>query len=236
MDTLNSNWLTEGWVDFEYKKYQLLAYLSKVKQRFDNAFLYPQLSDLVMHYNQLMHFKNEKTLLIENSPKELKAVDLKKMKLLYEQIVKDDEFMREIEDIVEFATPKLKASLEEGKEIFDFVADNMQFDVIGILPLYKEEGYFFLGIKKSCFIYQYHHGVFHTANDTYKGLNVHFVRQENMSSSISYENLKLNLIKERRELPNPATYLLHSELQFPLDETLLPVAKRILLRELSKAA
>ena len=35
MKQLNPNWLTEGWVDFEYKKYLLLAYLQKVSIDFD---------------------------------------------------------------------------------------------------------------------------------------------------------------------------------------------------------
>jgi hypothetical protein len=40
------------------------------------------------------------------------------------------------------------------------------------------------------------------------------------------------LIAEHRELPNPATYLCQTELDFPFQETILPVAKRKLLRRL----
>jgi hypothetical protein len=236
MESLNSNWFTEGWVDFEYKKYQLLAYLSKVKKRFDEALLYPQLSELVLHYNNLLHFKTQKTLLLENSKKELRSIDLKNLTLFYEQIIQDDEIMSELETIVAFSIPKFEHSLNEGKELFDFVANNLIMDIVGILPLYKEEGYLFLSVKKTCFVYQYHHGVFQTADNTYKGLNIELVKEESTSISNNYENIKLSLIKEKKDLPNPATYVMESKLQLPLNETLLPVAKRILLKELSKAA
>ncbi len=35
METLNKNWLTEGWMDLEYKKYLLLAYLQETAASFD---------------------------------------------------------------------------------------------------------------------------------------------------------------------------------------------------------
>ena len=34
MKTLPKNWLTQGWIDFEYKKYQLLAYLQEAEKEF----------------------------------------------------------------------------------------------------------------------------------------------------------------------------------------------------------
>lgn len=33
MKTLNHNWLTEGLIDFEYKKYILLSYLQEVNTK-----------------------------------------------------------------------------------------------------------------------------------------------------------------------------------------------------------
>ena len=53
MENLKDNWLTEGLIDFEYKKYQLLGYLQKVKDSFNRVELYPFLSDLVFHYRNL---------------------------------------------------------------------------------------------------------------------------------------------------------------------------------------
>ncbi|MFM6350079.1 MAG: hypothetical protein ACKPFK_33810, partial [Dolichospermum sp.] len=71
MDKLDSNWLTQGLIDFEYKKYVLLAYFKTVKESFTRVQLYPFLSDLVFHYRNLQTLKNNKSLLRESFPKKL---------------------------------------------------------------------------------------------------------------------------------------------------------------------
>jgi hypothetical protein len=46
----------------------------------------------------------------------------------------------------------------------------------------------------------------------------------------TYENIKRDLIDFNRQLPNPATYVIESELTLPIDDTLLPLAKRSLVK------
>lgn len=41
MKTLSENWLTDGWIDFEYKKYILLACLQHVGGQFKEVKLDP---------------------------------------------------------------------------------------------------------------------------------------------------------------------------------------------------
>jgi exonuclease V gamma subunit len=50
----------------------------------------------------------------------------------------------------------------------------------------------------------------------------------------SPQAIKLDLVEERRDLPNPATYFFETQLDFPFEETMLPVAKRKLMRYLSR--
>ena len=49
MDKLSETWMVDGTIDFEVKKYKLLAYLKKVKGYFDENKIYSQLSDLFFH-------------------------------------------------------------------------------------------------------------------------------------------------------------------------------------------
>jgi hypothetical protein len=44
------------------------------------------------------------------------------------------------------------------------------------------------------------------------------------------------MIRYNKQLPNPAVYAIETILTFPLDETLLPIAKRSLVKFLSIAA
>ncbi|MFN3316181.1 MAG: hypothetical protein ACK40K_05165, partial [Raineya sp.] len=52
----------------------------------------------------------------------------------------------------------------------------------------------------------------------------------------TFENLKISLLRKYSELPNPATYLVNAKLPYPLEETLLPIAKRVLVRHISHNA
>jgi len=52
----------------------------------------------------------------------------------------------------------------------------------------------------------------------------------------TYENIKSELIRHKKELPNPAVYSIETELNYPVEETLLPVAKRSLVRYISNKA
>jgi len=47
------------------------------------------------------------------------------------------------------------------------------------------------------------------------------------------ESIKLELIKKYPDLPNPATYKVSTELDMPFNETILPVAKRKMMRQLA---
>jgi Cu/Ag efflux pump CusA len=46
----------------------------------------------------------------------------------------------------------------------------------------------------------------------------------------TYQSIKASLIKNRTALPNPAVYAIETNLTYPIEETLLPVAKRSLVR------
>ena len=65
MKQLSETWFAEGRIDFELKKYTLLAYLQQVNQYFTESKLYPQLSDVIFHYNNLQALKENKKFLQE---------------------------------------------------------------------------------------------------------------------------------------------------------------------------
>lgn len=46
------------------------------------------------------------------------------------------------------------------------------------------------------------------------------------------KNIKSDLLRYNKNLPNPATYVIESELTLPFEDTLLPLAKRTLVKYL----
>ena len=144
MKALSETWFADGYIDFELKKYTLLAYLQEVNKYFNQTKLYPQLSDLIFHYNNLVAFRENKKFLQEHFPKRLNGIQLEKLQLLYQQIVEDDDMMKELESIIQYAASEMKAAISNGAELYEFVEDKLTIFPIGIIPLEINEGYFFL--------------------------------------------------------------------------------------------
>lgn len=238
MKTLSETWFAEGYIDFELKKYTLLAYLQQVNHCFNESKLYPQLSDVIFHYNNLQALKENKKFLQEQFPKKLTGVQIEKLQLLYEQIIEDDELMQELEEILNFSAEKLKTAISSGTEIYEFVEDKLNIFPVGLIPLDTNEGYFFLseGSGRQTLVYQYRLSFFEKHDEKYRAIRTEYVNEWERNIVNSYENIKAELLRNKKDMPNPAVYSIETELSFPVSETLLPVAKRSLVRYISKAA
>jgi hypothetical protein len=238
MKSLGINWFIEGSIDFEYKKYILLDYLQEINRYFDKSKLYPNLTDLIFHYNNLLYFKKNKSMLQQAFPQRLTQADIAAVKLTYQKIVDDDSSMREIEQIIAYALQKMDPAIQTGKEIYDFVESQLNIDPVGIVPLLPFNGYFALrnGRQRTNFIYEFNITIFENKDDKYRGININFIDTYEESILNTPEALKLNLIRRNQYMPNPAVYYVQSDITFPLEQTLLPVAKRSLVKYISKAA
>ncbi len=170
MDTLKHDWLTQGLIDYEYKKYILLAYLKNIGQKFDASELYPFLSDLVFHYRNLEKIKNSKQLIFEHFPKTLSKADFEKLEITYRKVVQDDSVMEEIENIIAFALPQMIQAIEKGQELHSFVEENVELQPIGLASLYNKEGYLFINQDRSKMIsvYRYNVTLFENAHENYQ--------------------------------------------------------------------
>jgi len=70
MDIIKNDWLTDELIDLEFKKYTVLAYLKTVQEYFRRNQLFPFLSDLVFHYNNLITVRSNKELIYDNLSKD----------------------------------------------------------------------------------------------------------------------------------------------------------------------
>jgi hypothetical protein len=147
-------------------------------------------------------------------------------------MIEDNELMQELEDIINFAAGKMKVTISNGTEIYEFVEENLSISPIGLLPLDVQEGYFFLsaGKSKTTRVYQYRLSIFDKHDERYRSMKTAFIDTWQRSMVYTYENMKTELIKARLDMPNPAVYCIETELSFPVEETLLPIAKRSLVK------
>ncbi|MEO9802044.1 MAG: hypothetical protein ABJF04_02300 [Reichenbachiella sp.] len=235
MKNLSNTWLTDDMIDFEFKKYTLLAYLQNVKEKFSQHELYPQLSDLLMHYDNLLNLKKNKALLYEQFPQVATGVDLKQLRITYQKLIEDDELMQELSEIIQYALPQINQSITHGRELYDFVEGHLSFDEIGLMPIYQNEGYVLLTEQtdKNVAVYRYKISLINLQKEEYRAIHTQFLFNEIKSITNTFNKIKLKLSKKFSDLPNPATFLVVSKLQFPIKETILPISKRFLLKHVN---
>ena len=228
MKTLSETWFTEGYIDFELKKYTLLAYLNTVSKVFNQNMLYPQLADVIFHYNNIVAFRENKKFLQEHFPKQLTDINIQKLQFAYEKMIEDDEMMKELEDIIQYSARKIKSTIKVGAEIYEFVEDKLNIEPVGLIPLDVNEGYLFIkdGTYSNTVVYQYRMTIFEKHDEKYRGIHTDYVESWQRTVSNSPQNIKSELIRNKKDLPNPAVYHIETDLAYPLEETLLPIAKR----------
>ncbi|MET0634412.1 MAG: hypothetical protein ABWZ25_00210 [Chitinophagaceae bacterium] len=236
MKQLSETWFAEGYIDFELKKYTLLAYLQQVNKYFNENKLYPQLAEVVFHYNNIVAFRENKRYLQEHFPKKLTGIQLEKLQLLYEQMIEDSEMMQELESIIHYAAETINSTLKTGAGIYEFVEENLSITPIGLIPLDTQEGYFFLssGNINTTLVYHYRLSIFEKQDERYRSIRTSYIDKWYRSIGTTYQHIKSELIRGKKDLPNPAVYSIQSELSYPVDETLLPIAKRSLVKYISK--
>ncbi len=229
---LSETWFMEGFIDFELQKYRLLAYLQEVNKYFTETKLYPQLSDTIFHYNNLVAFRDNKRFLQDQFPKRMDQINMQKLEVIYENMLQDDGVMQELEHIIQYGIDELKTTIDNGAGIYDFVEKKLEIQPVGIVPLYKNEGYILLQYGNYSEIrgYAYNISLFEHQNARYKGVKLTYMQSWRRSFTNTYPSIKLDIIRANRILPNPAVYSIEFPFSIPLDETLLPIAKRELVR------
>lgn len=232
MKHLKADWLTAPSIDFEYKKYVLLDYLQYIEHNFLQNKLYPFFEELHTHHKALLALKARESSLRSLFPRKLDRIDLKKLKLQYSDLHENSALLNEIGSIIEYAVPHFESVINEGKVIRSTILDAMEVTPIGVIPLYRGEGYLLLHNQRNTRVYEYRVNLVHRiADETHnKSITTRFVTSYRSSLSNTFEYMKGDLVKNRAELPNPATYLVQTEHAAPEQETLLPLARQVLYK------
>jgi hypothetical protein len=141
--------MIEGLIDFEYKKYQLLAYLKETSSQFKDVKIYPALADLIDNYYTLNELYLGKLEFSNFSLKNLESIDLQQAKLNNSSVIRLGEVMEEVSKITEFGLSGFTFQIEQEESIYNYLEDQLEFDPVGIIPIYNWEGYVLLSQERS---------------------------------------------------------------------------------------
>ncbi len=221
--------------DYEKHQYLVLAGLKKTEEQFYQNKIYPHLMELVKLYKSLNEIKKKLEDLREEFPKKIKNIDLVNRKIEYQVVFVEESDINLVEDLINWALPHIQKVLEKGVTIHEFVEKDISIEHVGIVPNYKEEGYFFIPdrLASELRLYQFELSIFQSSDDNYRSLKTEHVKSLEMGMArFSPNSIKLELIREKKDLPNPATYNFDTNLEFPFNETIFPVAKRKLMQKI----
>lgn len=235
MSTWNLDLFTSAIHDFERAQYQILSNLQTVRRDYSNNRIYPHLGDLIALHGTLQTIMDRSEHLRDALPGTIKSVDLEAREVIYEKTELDSDQMQAVEELIQWAMPHVKAAIDEGKTIFEFVEDHLHMEEVGIVPSYVQEGYLFVPDRETSQLHvlRYNLSIFASSEERFRSLRTSHVKSiPQREVRYAPQTLKLSLMEELRDLPNPATYYFDSEIEFPYESTVLPVAKRKLMRYL----
>lgn len=235
MSAWNLELFTNAVHDFERAQYQILSNLQEVRRDFSSNRIYPHLGELITIYGTLQTIVQSSENLKDALPEKIKNVDLEAQEVIYEKEQLETDQMQTVEELIQWALPHVKSAIDEGRTIFEFVEEHLQMEEVGIVPSYVQEGYLFLpdGENERLHVLQYSLSIFTGTDERYRSLRTSHVKSiPQHSVRHSPQTIKLSLMDERKEMPNPATYYFDSDIEFPYESTFLPVAKRKLMRYL----
>jgi len=233
MNQLSLDTFVSGSQDFEARQYLVLQGLKEAYAEFSHSRLYPTLTVLVEIYNTLDNIIQKKKDIQSHLPQHLKGIDLEQRKLVYEPIQNPARIdLERTTALIEWAIPFLRKGIEEGMEIYNFVDEHISIEEVGILPMYREEGYWFVPDRRTSVIYllRYEVSLFTSTTERFRTLKTRCLESIQESTlRRTPESIKLELIEKYHDLPNPATFVCETDVEFPYGETMLPVAKRKLM-------
>ncbi len=235
MATLTLDMFTQGSADVESAQYRILAALAALRKDIRQNALYPALGDLVELSSMLDTIQQNRDAYRTSLPQTLRGVDLERKTLLFDAVPADAESIERTFELLRWAMPHVKGLAEEGMAMFEFVHQHLTIDPVGIMPLYQDEGYVFIPDHADNVVHvlRYELSLFSAEEEQYRAMRTFEVEAHVPASALETpEDLKLALVEQHRELPNPATFLMDNDLDFPFDATILPVAKRKLMRHL----
>lgn len=236
MNSLNlETFLAVGDTDFEKNQYIVLAGIKEYRNELNKKKLYPALTDLISLVSLLNDVKKGRNDLQSSFPRQIKKYDVKNKRIVFKTTETLDRNVEYLFDLIDWALPLIKSLIEEAVILYEFVEKNLRVESVGVLPFYKEEGYFLIPDNSEMKL-QVHHfecSLFSSGREKYRTLRTKFLQVLEMMLTNTPESVKLKLIKQYRDIPNPATFICQTDLDFPFLETIFPIAKRKLMSKIA---
>lgn len=209
--------------DAEATQYRVLAGLNEARSAFRDLRVEPYFADLVGLHRALAALVAGASA-VEDARGAIVGIDWEAGRLLRQGPAGAPLAI----DLARWALPLVSAAVAEGKTVYEFASESAELAAVGVVPAYRDEGYLLIHDDDGVRVLRYQISPLMAADGAYRALRTTDLdlRLDPLATS---EAWKAALVETAPDLPAPAAFRVATELDLPVDETLVPVAKRKLL-------
>lgn len=239
MRSLTIDLFTSSIEDKELSEYKVLAVLKFYRKQLRKNLLYPTFSELIEIFNMLSSLRNQKSGFKRTLPGHYNDYQQKRPEAFneYDTDYIDEYNILNIFRFIDWSMPRIKELLNEGIAIFDFVESQIEINEFGDFPFYKDDGYFLArdGNQNIMHVFKYVLSRVPGSDVPFKSFKTSLIDSiSDGKGAIKSEHDKINLVQKCADVKLPAMFEIKSEIDLPFHETILPVAKRILINKITE--
>lgn len=237
MKQLSETWFIEPLFDYEYKSYEVMAYVQGIESHFAESKFYPYLDQVRKLLQGLEGFRLAKEGLEARLRSQLVEVDLQKLRLIREALPDSGGLISELDEIVKFAEKTLDQLQVEGQKQLDTLACNVAISPLGIIGPQGKPGLLLFRQWNAMRVYSYEFRMVRRpfALEAYKDVSTRYITEVTLGQFSNYSTIKWDMIKSQPALNVSASnaFLIETDALLPHYETLLPLAKQFLIKTLA---
>jgi len=237
MTTLDLKKLTSCGSDWESNQYKILIKVKEWLFNFSKNRLFPYIEEAIqlnLALEDLLRENIECKLWFDN---EIRGRKVNERVIVYEKAHQIGNQLDKLLNFIDWALQLNRPVLEEGRIIKNFVEENLSIKRISkVEKNYHGKGYFSLPDNKNGVLYIYlyeiiwdwsHENLFQRINSTL----VRSIPLQVIHNPMG--ELMMNFINYSQDLHEPVAYIFETDLDFPYQETMFPIAEEKLLNYLS---
>ena len=228
-NTNDISWLTEGPIDYELKKYKMLAILSKMRADLKYNSVWPVIEYAETQLDLLYHTKYEIEIKEEKN-RVAKDIDFINFEIIYETInnmsISNDKI---IDDIIDEAILEFGELYMESRELWRSIESQMSLTWIPKKPGLLNKGYLIIPFEDGiCYAYEFEKPS--KAINSWRNIKLDLVKTFNYSSD--------NIIEFCDDFQNKENSMMFARISIkikgiPLEDAIIPISKQILFSAFS---
>ncbi|UCH65005.1 MAG: hypothetical protein JSW63_10385 [Ignavibacterium sp.] len=223
--------------DNELTQYKILAKLNEYNEKFRKYKLFPELLQLYHIDNMLRSLYVKYQPYNESLSKGMKTPVIDGQKADVVNRVTDSSDVKEIFELISWAMLHVQTTMEEGIAVYEFVHDNIKIEPALPIRSKKNEGYFIIPDYHNNLlrIFEYSSPRYSLKKKSSKSLKTKLLIQISLSEvGSSVVSAGIKLIERYGQMKDVPVYVCETILDLPFKETVLPIAKSILLGKLNE--